>query len=620
MKDKLSYYTPHITIFFILYGCSLMLYLDVSFDWAYTINFPFSSYKEWYPNFAIIPYTAFKITPFFLLLISLLLNIRLLFFFKLSFISIYDKLINKNKYLFISFLLAILLFISFQIDTNLYSFKHNLILIISIMFVVGNLFIFNSLPNSKLLLFFLIGITFILRLFYYLYAGPFDLGADSLARVSQVYTWQKYGGLPGGLNWPFAHHYQIFIVSKLLNVPFEVGGRLVSLIASILVIPFGYLLFKKLFNKTTAFYSLFFYAINPFFIKYSTIQMTEIPFLFFMILGIYYGFKFFEKSNFKFLLLSIIPLNIASLMRFEAWIIIPLFAIVFLLRYGDYRKVIKWFSFAIVSAFLFSLYSFIVSGNPISGVTASDIEVIEHLRGQTWIDSLKKLVAWPWIPIYFAPFFALAFLYTLLKGKNKYFSFFIFLLSSYYFFKMGQMTLMPFWRYLTFVIFCYLPILFYYIKAHVSERALFLMFVYGYVYYSAIDVENIYKSYHPPPKGLLESAKYVKNNFLEKDDLKIILSINPGNNDDLWLFKSEIFDDYWSFKRLHPGSQQNKFGELFTKENLVKNIVERDFNLILVQEGYEIDSVFEANEVIDYLSEKQIDTTDFGQHTLYYIN
>src|SRR5690606_25908150 len=126
---------------------------------------------------------------------------------------------------------------------------------------------------------------------------------------------------------------------------------------------------------------------------------------------------------------------------------------------------------------------------------------------------------------------------------------FLSMLFSYYLLKMGQMTLMPFWRYLIFVLFFTLPILFYYFSEKVSLPALFLLFSATYVLNTSSETNNIYNSYNPPPEGFFKSAEYVKNNLSNFDNPKFILSVDPYNGDDFWKIKSGIYNDYLTFGR-----------------------------------------------------------------------
>lgn len=618
MKNKtiLSKITPIATLFTLLYIGAESFIFNVSLDWVlYRVN-SYQNHQKWFPNTAALSFVVFKIIPITLIMLSILLNLLLIVQSKLNLLKIYKYVWIKNKFGLLTVLILIVVLVSPQILENNKNYAVLLLSSCSILFVF---FMARVNFSKKWQIIFLVVLAFILRWFYYQFSGAIDFKEDSMARVSQVYSWLHYGGLPGGLNWPFMHHISMYYTAKLFNVSIEEGGRIFTLICSVVLIPFAYKLFALLFNKTTAFFSIFIYAINPFLIQFSTIQMTEIPFLFFISFGIYYAYKFFKKNRISFFFLSAISLNIASLIRFEAWIIVPLFFVVFTLRYSQFNKALKWFFVSMLGAFFFSFYSYLVSGNPISGVTASDVEVIATLQDSSWYISLKRIVFESWWPLSFIFLLGVGFLYNIIKGKNKYLSTALFVLISYYFYKMMSLTLMPFWRYLIFVMFFITPMAFYYISKKMSSFGVFLLVCVFVLPFSLKNMEVVYQSYMPPKVGFVESAEYVRQKFRNPTN-RFILSISPWGEDDLWLVKSGLFDDCKTFKRLHPGSGNNDYNEKFTSGNVAKNIISRGYNVILVESGYEIDSVFNSNEVISFLSDKEIDTTKWEEYTLYQIN
>lgn len=611
-KNTLLKITPFLTLVTWLYVVVVSHWFKVSLDWIFSGNNSFQNHKIWYTNLNILTYFAFKITPIILVSISGALNLTLIFKYKFNILKIFENFWVRNKYglFFILSIIALLVYPQF-LEEN----KNHSLFLIGFSLIMLVIFFFQLKVSKNVQITILIVLAFVLRLFYFCHSTPIDFREDSMARVSQVYDWLHYGGLPGGLNWPFMHHVLMYLVAKLFNVSIEEGGRIFSLVCSLLLIPFAFNLISIIYNRNVAFFSLFIYSINPFLIKFATIQMTEIPFLFFMVLGIYYALLYFRKNNNNYFIISVCALNIASLMRFEAWIIIPLLFLFFTFRRGCYKKTLMWFWFAMFGALCFMLYSFIKSGNPISGVTASDVEVIETLIDSSWALSLKRLILEAWHPLIFILFLIIGIVYNIINNKNKYLLFIILLLTSYYIFKMITLTLMPFWRYLTFVVFFIIPMFFYLVDKKLSKFSIWVLLFIVYIPYTLKSTNQSYKSIVSPKKGFIESAEYVKAH-LNKPNSKFILSISPWGEDDLWIVKSGLYNDYKTFKRLHPGSGENDFNEKFTTNNICKNIIERDFNIILIESGYEIDSVFNKAEVKNYLKRKKVNRKNFGEYTL----
>lgn len=113
----------------------------------------------------------------------------------------------------------------------------------------------------------------------------------------------------------------------------EIGLKLVSPIFGSLSLWVSYLVAKRLFNKRIAFLSLFFLAIIPLHLLYSTIAYTDMVLSFFVVLSIY-----FALEN-KFVL-SVISAGFAMLSKVSAPVL--LFIIIFIL-FNKYKSSIKVF-------------------------------------------------------------------------------------------------------------------------------------------------------------------------------------------------------------------------------------------------------------------------------------
>ncbi|MCX5701644.1 MAG: glycosyltransferase family 39 protein [Candidatus Omnitrophica bacterium] len=147
--------------------------------------------------------------------------------------------------------------------------------------------------------------------------------------------------------------------------------RVLSLIFGVLlVIPF-YFLVKTLFNENIAFYSGILLSLYPLHVIQSVITGSDVIFHFTFFSCLYYLFKFKQKDNkIIWLILSAVLFNIASMLRFESWALIPLLSI---FLYKDGKKYMMAFLFlSLISIFIWlylchhytqnTFYSFIISG------------------------------------------------------------------------------------------------------------------------------------------------------------------------------------------------------------------------------------------------------------------
>lgn len=612
MKNSIDKFTIWLTVATIVILFFISIVFNVTYDWFFLEINSFENHKKWFPSFYTESYIFLKILPITLIVLSILFNIYSLWVNKLELIKKY------NSNVLYANILSVFIFVVLLINATHYngmaSYKYGIIVMSS----VGVLFFINyfniHISDGVYIVFFML-LTFVLRWWFFINSSALDIGEDSLARVSYVYFWEHYGGFPGSTSWPFMPVVLTYFTSKLFCVPFEEGGRILNLFLSVLLIPISYYLFKKMFNKTTAVFSLFVFSINPFFIRFSTIQMTEIMFLFFMVLGIYFTFLFFEKKKIFYGFISVLSFNIASVIRFEAWIIIPLLAIVLFFQYGDIGKATIWFMFSILGALMFSFYSFIETGNPISGVSSSDTMNIQILKEESVLNIILSLIRTTWFPLPFLILTAIGFLYSYRVGRNKLFILFISIIATVSFYKMITHSLMPFWRYYMFILFVSIPFMFYFLHKKGSNVFIFSLLLLLYIPTVMVDMESIYVNQQPVKEGFLKSAYFVLQNMQNAKN-KFILSINPGNDDDMWLIKAGLYEDYPVFHRLHIGSPQNQFNERFTIKNISKNIIEREYNIILIENGYEIDSVFNSPNIIEYLENKKIESYMFGEYTL----
>lgn len=598
------------TLLFVVLITVLSVLLNVDIGWFSPLRHSMGEFQEFFPNYPGLAFLLLIVGVNLYLLCILLFNFYLYYADKDEYVKTY---LRYMPVLFVTVCISCILLI------NTFDAVQNRIHIyLLIFFIAIYLFAFfakqNVNPNFQLIFLMVLGGA--LRLTYLLNNGDFDSQEDSLARIAQIYDWKRDGGIPGGLIWLPAHHWLIYALGELFSTSYEFAGRLLSFICSVALIPVGYNLIKLLFNSNIAFLSILFYCLNAYFIRFSTIQMTEIPFLFFFVSGIHLCLLYFKNKKILYFVFSCILITIATLIRFEAWIILPLFTLIFWIEKRDLRTVIYWTIFSSLGIIICSVLLYIVHSDPIFGVTASDIEVREDLKNVTKIQNLTQLKYNPWVPLYFIPLIIIGLIGAIKENKNRYLAASLLLLTIYYIFKVYSLTLMPFWRYYTFIIFFTIPFLFYFLNRKIHIQWLTFLFIAVYTVRSAEDSKIAYNMPVPLEKGFFDSARYFKEKLLNNDNTKLIMSVDPYSTIVLWEIYSGTNGKKDIFYDIIPSRNGFETKKKFNTDNISTKIIREGYNVILIQEGYEINSVFESDPIKAFLIDHKVDTLLFDGFTM----
>lgn len=157
-------------------------------------------------------------------------------------------------------------------------------------------------------------------------------------------------------------------------------GRILTLFFSIGCVYLTYLVGKDIFNKKTALIAAFFLAFSPIFFYSNTTLLTEIPSLFFALLGIYF---FIKKRD----VLAGFFIGIAFLTRFyQAFVLAVLIFILYFYKKGSYKRAYKLF------------FTFVITITPyflLNKILYNDYFYPLSLQAE-----MVKNTGWPW----FEPF------------------------------------------------------------------------------------------------------------------------------------------------------------------------------------------------------------------------
>lgn len=192
-----------------------------------------------------------------------------------------------------------------------------------------------------------------LRVVCFLLSG--NTAGDAAARALIGLEWMldpKF--LPNPIWLPF-HSYMIGGALYLWNDPVIVP-RLLSLVLGIMsLFPF-YGLVRLEFGKKAALISTLLFSVYPFHIRHSVVSLGEVPTLFFILSSLYFFLYYLkEDSSLKYLGFSTFFLNVACMIRAEAWFFIPVLTAILAYKSSLRRAVL----FLFLSSILLLTYAIV---------------------------------------------------------------------------------------------------------------------------------------------------------------------------------------------------------------------------------------------------------------------
>ncbi|OGL50568.1 MAG: hypothetical protein A3C43_11935 [Candidatus Schekmanbacteria bacterium RIFCSPHIGHO2_02_FULL_38_11] len=249
----------------------------------------------------------------------------------------------------------------------------------------------RGLKNKKNLIYLFLLALFV-RLFFLFITD--DGSGDPAGRVLEGQRWLEIKGphiITYGY-WLPLHTYLIGGMLYIWNEP-SLSPRLLSLIlGTITIFPF-YSLVELLFNKKNALLSTLFLALFNFHILYSTQTLSEVPFVFFLICSIYFFFSFLKEkqNNLKILIISSVFLTLASMLRIEAWLFVPLIPL-YLFKEKKIKPALIFFAISVIFPLFWILSNYIKVGDllPLATINVSDTNL------QEW-NIFTKLTIYPYL-------------------------------------------------------------------------------------------------------------------------------------------------------------------------------------------------------------------------------
>jgi len=179
-----------------------------------------------------------------------------------------------------------------------------------------------------------------LRVFF-LFIADND-GGDAIARAANIQKWMSHPSfLSPVAHWGPVYFYLAGTLGFLLKDA-ELAGRLLSLICGIASIYLVYRLARLLSGQAAATLSAFICALAGLHIGYSTTSSSEMPYLFFLLIGLVGFFEYQTSDNFRPLVWGAICFSVAAGIRYEAWIFFPLLCLLLVWRPANFFRAGLW--------------------------------------------------------------------------------------------------------------------------------------------------------------------------------------------------------------------------------------------------------------------------------------
>lgn len=247
-------------------------------------------------------------------------------------------------------------------------------------------------------------ILFVIKLILLPYVHEID--ADGVSRVYLSLLFANSPQIINSGNWPPLFFYIMGGVLSLYNNQFVTPAIVNIIFSVILIFPLFYLL-KRLFDDKISFLLCVFFSFSPIVFRMSMLAMSEIPYLFFVILSISTLLKGLNENKTYWVFIAGLFMTIAGGIRYESWII-GVLVIIFLV-YSKYIKDAIFFSTTFIlfpTYWLFSNYMFtnevLTSFNwAINLPEENSINSLESLLRRIWWYPLSLMFAFGPIAFFF---------------------------------------------------------------------------------------------------------------------------------------------------------------------------------------------------------------------------
>ena len=197
-----------------------------------------------------------------------------------------------------------------------------------------------------------------------------DAPGDGPTRALIAYDWAEspylstHGVWPPGFTY-LAGFFSLFVHNPLISV------RILNIILGTLTIPVFYQLTRLIFGHPVAIFSASILTFFPLHVGLSASSLTEVSFLFVLLLGTLFLIQGFKDSayNLTYLIASFAVLFLAEMMRYETWVLIPAFIIYVFLKTRNIWAASLTLALLLIFPIGWMIGNQLASGNALIGFT-----------------------------------------------------------------------------------------------------------------------------------------------------------------------------------------------------------------------------------------------------------
>lgn len=212
-----------------------------------------------------------------------------------------------------------------------------------------------------------------LALRLYVFSRWMDLPGDGPTKAMYAYNWRLSPRLIWHGIWLPGFEYLTGIFSFIVRDPL-IAIRILNLVVGVLTVPVFYWLIRRIYGHISGLVAAILLAMLPVHVSLSVTSLNEVTFLFDMLASILFLLMGTEEGHNRYIYIgsSIFFLCMASMTRYEAWLLIPFFPAYYFLK--TKKMIESVFIFLILSLLplFWSVSNYIYSGNFLLGFTAAE--------------------------------------------------------------------------------------------------------------------------------------------------------------------------------------------------------------------------------------------------------
>jgi hypothetical protein len=194
----------------------------------------------------------------------------------------------------------------------------------------------------------------LLRVLGLVTAGAIEMDGIEYAGAAAHFAHGEFGQALKGVRVPF---YPLLTGLFNLVIPdVELAGRLVSLVAALLLIVFCFFMIRRLFGERTAIYATFFVTVHPYMIRFSSPVLSEALATFLFTVAVVLFYSGWVNSRSQEIGLSGLFLTLAYLTRPEYIIYFAPLTVLLLIRERRFLNTAAFLSCFVMIAFAFLIY------------------------------------------------------------------------------------------------------------------------------------------------------------------------------------------------------------------------------------------------------------------------